>query len=267
MCALRSSRAAVRRGHRRAGDRRPAHLRARRHGRGPRGRSCPGRLARPARRDPAAQRRAAGPSEDGGPQRCHPPPARAQRGASRCTGRRRHARADTSAGSGTARGGWGEAARARAVGPQRGLLRARGGRHVGGIARPAPGGCGARRQPPAAHRELEPAHAHRALRGGRDPGTPSRADRLRRVPLAGGVRGRAPRPPPAAGDGGGTRAGRRSGDGLQRRPGRALPVTARFRKVDRGLLGGRATYAVSYDTVVLSQGDADVQAAWASPSP
>ncbi len=50
-------------------------------------------------------------------------------------------------------------------------------------------------------------------------------------------------------------------------PGELCLVTARFRKVDRGLLGGRATYAVSYDTVVLSQGDADVQAAWASPSP
>lgn len=50
-------------------------------------------------------------------------------------------------------------------------------------------------------------------------------------------------------------------------PGELCLVTARFRKVDRGLLAGRATYTVTYDTVVLSQGDADVQAAWASPSP
>ena len=50
-------------------------------------------------------------------------------------------------------------------------------------------------------------------------------------------------------------------------PGELCVVTARFRKVDRSLLGGRPAYAVSYDTVVLSQGEADVQAAWATPAP
>lgn len=50
-------------------------------------------------------------------------------------------------------------------------------------------------------------------------------------------------------------------------PGELCLVTARFRKVDRGLLVGRSSYVVSYDTVVLSQGDANVQAAWASPAP
>jgi hypothetical protein len=50
-------------------------------------------------------------------------------------------------------------------------------------------------------------------------------------------------------------------------PGELCLITARFRKVDRGLLGGRASYTVSYDTVVLSEGDADVQAAWATPGP
>ena len=43
-------------------------------------------------------------------------------------------------------------------------------------------------------------------------------------------------------------------------------VTARFRKVDRGW-AGKPSYTVSYDTVVLSQGEADVQAAWATPPP
>ena len=50
-------------------------------------------------------------------------------------------------------------------------------------------------------------------------------------------------------------------------PGELCLITARFRKVDRSLLAGRASYAVSYDTVVLSEADANVQAAWASPGP
>ena len=50
-------------------------------------------------------------------------------------------------------------------------------------------------------------------------------------------------------------------------PGELCVVTARFRKADRGFLGGRPSYTVSYETVVLSQGEADVQAAWATPAP